>query len=53
MSRKIITDRDAYVVVRPRKYGFFHFIADIVMVVVTGGLWLIYIFVREMRESCR
>lgn len=32
-----------------RHYGFMHFMWDIVMCVATGGLWLIWIFVREMR----
>lgn len=35
---------------RPRKrYGFFSFLFDCVMTLVTGGLWLIWVFVREMR----
>ena len=34
----------------PRKrYGFFSFVFDILMVAITSGLWLIWIFVREMR----
>jgi hypothetical protein len=35
---------------RPRKYGFFSFLRDIILVMLTGGLWLIWIFVREMRN---
>lgn len=31
-------------------YGFFKFLGDIFMVCITGGLWLIWIFVREMRK---
>lgn len=31
------------------KYGCGAFIFDIFMVIITGGLWLIWIFVREMR----
>jgi hypothetical protein len=34
---------------RHRKYGFWKFMLDILMVFVTGGLWIIWIFVREMR----
>ena len=34
-----------------RKYGFGSFLFDIMMIVVTGGLWLIWIFVREMRSQ--
>lgn len=33
-----------------RNYGVGHFIVDAFLVVVTGGLWLIWIFVREMRR---
>lgn len=36
--------------VNPRKsYGFWKFMGDIFMTIVTSGLWLIWIFVREMR----
>lgn len=33
-----------------RHYGFWNFMGDIIMVGITGGLWLIWIFVREMRR---
>lgn len=33
-----------------RKYGFFNFLFDVVMTGITGGLWLIWVFVREMRS---
>lgn len=32
-----------------RKYGFMHFLWDAALVCVSGGLWLIWIFVREIR----
>lgn len=32
-----------------KRYGCLGFIGDIIMVVITGGLWLIWIFIREMR----
>lgn len=32
------------------KYGFWKFCGDCFMVFLTGGLWLIWIFVREMRR---
>ena len=35
---------------RPR-YGIGNFLLDIFMTCVTGGLWLIWIFVREMRRE--
>lgn len=35
---------------RRRKYGFFNFCVDFTMVCLTGGLWFIWIFCREMRN---
>jgi hypothetical protein len=34
---------------RRRRYGPLRFLWDCFLVVITGGLWLIWIFVREMR----
>jgi hypothetical protein len=33
-----------------RRYGFFKFIFDCVMTLITYGFWLVWIFVREMRN---
>lgn len=33
-----------------RRYGLMSFLFDVIMVAITGGLWLIWIFVREMRR---
>lgn len=33
-----------------KRYGFFSFMFDILMTAITSGLWLIWIFVREMRN---
>jgi hypothetical protein len=33
-----------------KRYGFWKFAFDCLMTVITGGLWLIWIFVREMRK---
>ena len=38
-------------VVEKRHYGFGNFIGDCIMTFITGGLWLIWIFVREMRRK--
>lgn len=35
---------------RRKRYGFLNFILDIIMIMLTGGLWFIWIFVREMRN---
>jgi hypothetical protein len=37
-------------VVERKHYGFFNFLFDCIMVSLTCGLWLIWIFVREMRK---
>lgn len=33
-----------------KKYSLFNFVVDLLMTFITGGLWLIWIFVREMRN---
>jgi hypothetical protein len=33
-----------------RPYGCMSFLFDILLTAVTGGFWLIWIFVREMRR---
>lgn len=33
-----------------KSYGFFHFLGDVFMTIFTGGFWLIWIFVRELRK---
>lgn len=33
-----------------RRYGFWNFVGDVLLTLLTGGLWLIWIFVREMRN---
>lgn len=42
-SRSVSTGRGR------KRYGFFAFLFDIVLTMATAGLWLIWIFVREMR----
>jgi hypothetical protein len=40
-----------YYNVRPRrKYGVGNFILDAFLTIITGGFWLIWVFVREMRN---
>jgi len=34
-----------------KDYGFFSFIGDCIMFLLTCGLWFIWIIVREMRRS--
>lgn len=35
---------------RRKKYGIGAFLFDVIMCVLTGGIWLLWIFVREMRN---
>lgn len=35
---------------RKNKYGPIKFLIDCVLTLITGGLWLIWVFVREMRR---
>jgi len=35
---------------RKKKYKFRNFLFDILMTCLTGGFWLIWVFVREMRK---
>lgn len=51
MPRVICRDPEVLVVnVKTRNYGFFKFMFDIVMTILTSGFWLIWIFIREMRR---
>lgn len=40
---------EVFIVSNRKKYGFWGFMGDLIMICLTGGLWLIWIFVREMR----
>lgn len=33
-----------------RRYGFWNFVGDALLTIISGGLWLIVIFVRESRR---
>ncbi len=37
-------------VVQEKSYGFWKFVGDCFMTLLTGGFWLIWVFVREMRK---
>lgn len=53
MAKKvyIIKEPGEVFVMQKRNYGCLHFIGDAVLTVLTGGLWLIWVFVREMRRK--
>jgi len=42
--------RRLYVGTPRKRYGFFSFAFDCIMTLATGGLWLVWIFVRELRN---
>ena len=50
MSKRIYIQNGTGVVYVQKTYGFWNFIGDVFMTCFTGGLWLIWIFVREMRR---
>lgn len=35
---------------RRRRYGLMNFLFDILMICLTAGFWLVWIFIREMRN---
>lgn len=35
---------------RNKPYGFLNFLVDVALTLLTSGLWLIWVFVREMRR---
>ena len=37
-------------VVQQKSYGFWNFVGDCFMTIITWGFWLIWIFIREMRK---
>ncbi len=39
-----------YIIKERRAYGFLNFIFDAFMTCLTAGIWLIWVFVREMRR---
>lgn len=39
-----------YIIKEKKTYGFWKFVGDVFMTFLTGGFWLIWIFVREMRK---
>lgn len=47
--KEVTMERNIYVVYR-KPYTFFSFLFDCCLTVITGGLWLIWVFVREMRK---
>jgi hypothetical protein len=37
-------------VVYQKRYGLGSFLFDVLLTILTGGFWLIWVFVREMRK---
>lgn len=37
-------------IVQRKSYGFWKFVGDVLMTILTGGFWLIWVFIREMRR---
>ena len=45
--------RSLYLGESRKRYGFWNFALDVFMTALTSGLWLIWVFVREMRGQRR
>lgn len=45
-----VPNQERIIYVMQRKYGLGKFFFDCVMVILTAGFWLIWIFIREMRK---
>ena len=50
MAKKVYVHKTLGLVYVKKTYGFWNFMGDVLMTCCTGGLWLIWIFVREMRR---
>lgn len=35
---------------KKQRYGIINFVFDVLLTIFTGGFWLIWVFVREMRR---
>lgn len=42
-----------YVVVKEKRYGFWHFMGDLFLIYITGGLWGLYLLLRHLRSKTR
>lgn len=45
------TRKVTYTVKHGKNYGFWHLLLDFVLVLATGGLWLIWILIRFLRNA--
>jgi hypothetical protein len=43
--------QQGYAYLPVRKYGFWNLILDLAMIGITGGLWIIWIIIREIRRG--
>lgn len=51
MTKRIYIQRPTGVVYVQKRYGFWNFALDALLTMCTGGLWLIWIFIREIRNN--
>jgi hypothetical protein len=49
LFRPTISGRKIMPTPRSKPYGLLKFLADLIMTGVTGGLWLVWVIVREIR----
>ena len=47
---------EVYILQTPRKkkrYGFWHFMLDLFLIHITGGLWFFWLLIRFLRSNTR
>lgn len=42
-----------YILVEKKRYGFWHFMLDLFLINITGGLWFLWILIRFLRSNTR
>lgn len=51
MKKYVYVQPNRGVVFMQKRYGFWNFALDALLTMCTGGLWLIWIFIREIRNN--
>lgn len=45
------TTKYEFTINRRKRYTFWAFLGDLFMITITGGLWLIWMFIRHIRNN--
>jgi len=50
MNTTVFATTGRGVTYRPRRYGLSNLVGDVVLTGVTGGIWLVWVLIREFRQ---